>query len=216
MFLGQKGRLQVRQLEHGLQPGAAAFAQHGQPALEQVARIGGLLGQVGDDAHCHQVQQPDRFISASGAGIKRLCQLIGHAHPWQPRKRVLARLELGIDQREGLRELLGQGVVVSDNHVYPALPGVVERFMRGNAGVAGEHQARAAVQQRLQIFNIHPVRFSRADGDVVNHFRAQAAQRRYQQRGGSLPVYVKIAPHQDGLPPGDSALDAQAGFWDAR
>ena len=104
--------------------------------------------------------------------------------------------------------------MVGDDHVHAARVGVIDGSMSGNAGIAGEDQGSAILDDRLERLDVNAVTLSAADGDVVHKVRIQRPQCLYQQGRGRLPIHVEIAPDADPLPGMDSLLDPFHGRFD--
>ena len=63
--------------------------------------------------------------------------------------------------------------MVSDDEIYATGFGIVHGFMGGDAGVAGQDEFRAAVDDLGQFGDVDAVRGDGADGDVVGDIRAE-------------------------------------------
>ena len=81
--------------------------------------------------------------------------------------------------------------------------------MRRDPRVARQDHARAAVNHALQPAQVDAVPLVFAHRHVIPDIRSQVFQRRHEQRGGRLPVYVEVAPNADLLPLRDSILNSR-------
>ena len=101
-----------------------------------------------------------------------LGQLVSHADARQRAERMSLRQQLGIDHGVGRGQRRRQIVVVGDDDVHPAQTSVVDRLVRGDAGVARQHQAGALVDQALQPGQVDAMALGGAYGDVENDLGA--------------------------------------------
>jgi len=122
------------------------------------------------------------------------------------------RQQLRVDHGAGGRQERGQVVVVGDDQVHAARAGVLHRLVGVDAGVAGDNQLHAVVDQALQPGQVDAMPLLGAQGDVKTHLPAQAAQRLHQQRGCGLAIHIEIAPDGDALAGVDGPLDAFDGL----
>ena len=223
MLFAQAIRAQLGVFHEHLQPQAARLPQDVQAALEQVARVVAHLSQVGHDAQRDEIEQPGRSLRPAGAAVEFLGQLVGDADAGErdggrwttddgrrttatlcsgrslTEPRTSCPIQLGIDDRVRVRQDGRQVVVIGDDHVHAARPGIRGGLDRGNAGVAGEDQPRARVDDLRQDRHADAVTLGRSDRDMVRHAAAQIGQRRDQQRRGGLAVHVEVAPDADRL-----------------
>ena len=211
LLLAQRLPVQLGQLHHHLQADPLGAPQHEQPHLQPEPGVFHLLGQIGHHPQRHQVEQLARLLDAAGAAEQLARHLERHPHAGQRAQRVGPIDPLRVDHRQRRRQLLGQVVMVGDDHVHAPAGGVLHRFGRIHAGVAGEHQRDALIQELAQRLHADAVRLGSADRDVERRLRAQTAQRLHQQRGGGLAVDVEVSPHADPLAVTERPFDAVGG-----
>src|SRR5512143_3661648 len=112
---------------------------------------------------------------------------------------MVLRQQLWVDDRLCIGKCGTEFVMVCDDHVDAAGIGVVDGFIGGNAGVAGEDEFGAAVDDRLEGIDVNSMTLLAADGNVVNDVRAQQLERLHQHGRGRLSVHVEVAPATAGL-----------------
>ncbi len=148
--------------ENGLQAQALGAAQAIETALQQIARVGGEFGHIGHDAQRHQIEVIVGAIGFAGQLPHLLREFEGHADAGQRTQRMRGGQPLGIDQRVGVGEFVGQIVMIGDEHGDALRPGKGDRFVFGDAGVAGEQHVDALVEQALERIELDAVRFGQA------------------------------------------------------
>src|SRR6266498_5400326 len=98
--------------------------------------------------------------------------------------------------------------MVSDNDIYTARVGVVNRLVGGDPGITSDDKLRPIVQDRLESFDVDPMTLLAANRNVVNDIRAQRLERLHQYGRGGLTVHIEIAPDADHLIAANGRLDA--------
>jgi hypothetical protein len=106
-------------------------------------------------------------------------------------------------------------VVVGDDDIHAAGVAVVDGVVGGDAGVAGEDEFCAVVDDGSEGFDMNAVTLFSSDGDVIDDVRIQGAQGLHEQGGGGLPVHVEIAPDADAFLVADSQIDEVNCFFNA-
>ena len=177
------------------------LAQALQTALHQVAGVSVQYSQVSDDPHCHQVKLALQHVLLTCVAEEILSQFIGYTHTRQCSEGMTFGEQLRVDHSIRLRQGRRQVVVVGNDHIHARLLGKGNRFVGADACIASQQDLRlvSRIDDLLQHRQINPVRFAGAHRDMIGYLCTQAAQGRYQQSCGSLPVHVKIAPHADSL-----------------
>ena len=219
---------QAGALHQCLQPDPFCPPQPVQPDLKQVARVMRLLSHVGNNPQRHQVQKLRRPLGVARQTVQLLRQLVGYTHPGQRTQRIVLGQKLGVHDRVGppyalragnlrplaarrlparfrVREFGRQVMVVGNHHCQPGILRHPDPFPVADARVARHQRLRPEtriLQQRLQLRGADAVPFA----ETIRHMKPHACrpgqlpQRRRQQGGARLPVYVEVPPHEEILP----------------
>ena len=137
MGCGQVIALHIGLCQHGTQRRSDGRAHLLQSALHQVAGFAAQQGQVSHRSQRGQVGVLGQFAAQSRAGEQGFNQFEGGAHAAQRVERMLGIDPLRIDH--GMRGWQGlwKGVMVGDDHIHTLFLRIVNRFVRGDAGIAG-------------------------------------------------------------------------------
>ena len=87
--------------------------------------------------------------------------------------------------------------MIGDDNIHAARVGVLNRFVGGDARVAGDEEFDSAIENRGQRFDMNAVTLLAANGDVIHDIRFEGLERLHKQSSGGLSVHVKVAPDAD-------------------
>ena len=104
--------------------------------------------------------------------------------------------------------------MVGDDDIKSVGVGVVDRFVGGDASIAGEKQFRAALDDGLERLDVNAVAFFSADGDVITHICIQGSQGLNKQCCGCLPINIEVTPDADFFSALDGGSNDVNGFFD--
>ena len=107
--------------------------------------------------------------------------------------------EFGIDNRFCVGESLAEIVMVSDNYIYSTRVGVINCFMRGDAGIAGDEQFDPIINDGGERLDVNTVTFLATDGDVIDNVRVEGLKCLHKQGSGCLSIYIKVTPDADAV-----------------
>ena len=195
----------------GLQAQPLSAPQTIEAALQEIARVGGERGHIGHDAQRDQIEIIVGAFGFSGQMQHLLGEFERHADTGQRSQRMIGRQALGIDQRVGVGQLVGQIVMIGDEDSEAARLGVSDRLVFGDAGIAREQDVDVLIDQALQRFELDAVRFGETLWNVEGRVGLEIAQQRDEQRGRGLPVGVEVAPYGDFLAARDGAIQPVGG-----
>ena len=108
------------------------------------------------------------------------------------------RQEFGVGNCEGLWQGFGEIVMVGDEHIHAARAGIFHGRMGGDAGIAGQDEFCAAVNDLLQVGNIDPVALVLPHRDMEGDIRMQFLERLDEDGRGGLAIRIEITPDADG------------------
>ncbi len=176
-----------------------------QAALGQDAILAQQRDDVGHRPHGHQIEERVGVDGALGDPSSRcrlkegLRQAIGHANAGELAERVGAVLSPRVDDGHRWWQLLGHRVVVCDDEIEAAGPGVGYLLHGTDAAVDGHGQGDAPVPKGLEGGGVQPIGLVKAIGDVGRDLATEGAQGQGQEGGGGDTVGVMVAIDGDGL-----------------
>ena len=108
------------------------------------------------------------------------------------------RQQFWVGDGERIWKEFWQVVMVGDEHIHAVCAGVIHCCVGSDAGIAGQDEFCAALNDFLQVAGINPVALAFPHRDMKSNIGMQFLESLNENGRGGLAIRIEIAPNTDG------------------
>jgi hypothetical protein len=195
LLAGQPGDVEEGTQPHLVRP----LGQHLQAQLGDDAILAHERHHVGERADRRNLDERRQPVGLARPQAQRLHELERDAHAGQVLVGIRTVVPLGIDDRDGIRQIAVGLVVVGDDEIEAQLARASRRVGAADAAVHGDDDLDALGVEPLERGRLQAVAIAEPLGDEMRHLPAEQLERTAQNHGGRDAVDVVITMNGDAL-----------------
>jgi hypothetical protein len=206
--LGDRPAFKPAGVDEAPQTGVGNGPQSLEPLLDEDPVLSFEFGHVGHRPDGDELHVMGQAGGLAGLFEQGLDELEGDADARQVPVRIAGVLEDGVEDGDGLGQLFAGQVVVGDDDLHPAGPGLGDELHGLDAAVDADDEFRAPFDGHVDVMGLDAVALRQPLGNEIIHLGPQRLEGLIEHDHGQDAVDVVIAEDQDLLPVPDGPLDA--------